>query len=412
MERDIRFERDYKVILKAYRTAASLAEGKKKKCTQDVPSVVKKAKACIKILENQKVRSGYRSTVRDAKELARIFAEWIVRRPQTIREGDCEIMNRLLELTAEYEAANVQLLRQRKTLGMRINLGKILGDPAVLKRILIQEADRIVEGMFKDTKTVSLGRRGLQICYTTASGKKYHLKGCPYCKGREIYPVSGAMIDHLSLVPCACITGRKALPLSQEQMEKKAVTIFVDESVRVNPFFRYDNHLPEYEGIYSYVICRGKLESEDEITDQNLVKECASFADDCTEDLNNTAVTIEAIYNALIWTAYRYDFHGEVYLFTDNLGVIGKLKREGTMLHLEKLFEKVTLRHISRKNNKRADMVGRKETLFHASPEVIGDLLKTKEIAEALKEAEEKGPVTKLQDIMKKKQINMIAMLE
>ena len=218
------------------------------------------------------------------------------------------------------------------------------------------------------------------------------------------------MIEHLSLLPCTCVTGEKAKMLSREQLKQNAVTIFVDESVRDNPFFRYDKTLPMYEGVYSYVVCLGKLNSENEITRENLIKECASFADDCVEELSNTTVTIEGIYKALMWTAYRYDFHGEVYLFTDNQSVIEKLKKEGSMAHLEELFEKVTLSHISRKMNKRADMVGRKEALFHANPKVVEELLKTKEMLDAMEEERKKGPVTRLQDILEQKQISMIAM--
>lgn len=408
MDTNQQFKSDYRIIMKAYQAGVSLAKGQKKLCVRDVPCLVRSAKQYIDVLSSQVDHTGFRNAVRAAKAQVLIFAEWVARNPAKIKEEDYETMNTLLTLTGEYEASYIQKLREKETLGYRINLKKILEKPDCLKKVLGKEMDRIVEEEFADSRALTISKRQQQF-FVTAAGEKYHRQDCPYCKARELYLVTEKMIENFGCLPCRCVTEEEKEHASAH-IDLSAVTIFVDESVRKNPFHPYDESLPEYEGIYSFVVCQGKLESENEIQEGNLIKECASIADEYDEALNVTNVTIEGICKALMWTAYRYGFHGEVSVFVDNLGALGKLKKTGNMMHLEKLFEKVTFRHIPRTANKRADMVGRREIIFHASQKVIEELLKAKKNADAVAEAERKEPVTRLQDIMIQKRITLFAM--
>ena len=402
------FMSDYRIIMKAYREAVAGAKGQKRACTRDVPFLVKEAKRYMDVLKAQKDHTGYRNTVRAGKMQARIFAEWVARTPEKIKEEAYETMNELLSLAGEYETANVQRLREKLPLGERLNLKKILEETNDVSQILSMEVDRIVERTLNGPYSVVFCRKA-EPYYATASGKHYHKENCPYCKGKEIYPVTRGMIENLGCQPCVCVTGVKARKLSPERLDRKAVTIFVDESIRKNPFSEYDPSLPECEGVYSYVVCRGRLKSEKEITEKNLIRECAAFADECTGDWNVTNITIEGIYKALCWTAYRYGFRGEVNLFVDNLGVIGHLRKTEELRSMEALFEKVTLTHVPRTENKRADMVGRKEALFHANPKVIEEMMKTEAIVDVIYEARREGAVTRLEDILKKKHPALIA---
>ncbi len=408
MDTNKQFKSDYQIIMKAYQAGVSLAKGQKKLCVKDVPSLVKSAKQYIVALSAQTDRTGYRNAVRAAKAQVLIFAEWVARNPAKIKEEDYETMNTLLTLTGEYEASYIQKLREKETLGYRINLKKILEKPDCLKKVLGKEMDRIVEEEFADSRALTISKRQQQF-FVTGSGEKYHRQDCPYCKARELYLVTEKMIENFGCLPCRCVTEEEKEHASAH-IDLSAVTIFVDESVRKNPFHPYDESLPEYEGIYSFVVCQGKLKSENEIQEGNLIKKCASFADECEEALNATNVAIEGICKALMWTAFRYGFCGEVFVFVDNLGTIGKLKKTGELQPLEELFEKVSLRHVPRTGNKYADMVGRKEAIFHANPKMIERLLKAKETADAIKEAESKETVTRLQEIIKCKQISLIAM--
>lgn len=77
----------------------------------------------------------------------------------------------------------------------------------------------------------------------------------------------------------------------------------------------------------------------------------------------------------LVFTSPAYVFHT-----TGAMKAIGHLRKTEELRSMEALFEKVTLTHVPRTENKRADMVGRKEALFHANPKVIEEMMKTEAI--------------------------------
>ena len=134
MDTNQQFKSDYRIIMKAYQEGVSLAKGQKKLCVRDVPCLVRSAKQYIDVLSSQADHTGFRNVVRAAKAQVLIFAEWVVRNPAKIKEEDYETMNTLLTLTGEYEASYIQKLREKETLGYRINLKKILEKPDCLKK--------------------------------------------------------------------------------------------------------------------------------------------------------------------------------------------------------------------------------------------------------------------------------------
>lgn len=295
-----------------------------------------------------------------------------------------DVVNPLLEKRVDLmlyqmslrEAQLIGFFRQREAAGQQINLEKIFSDKSMIKIFVQTSVNEVLKVALQDSKFTVISSEDCKA-YITASGKKYHQKDCPYCRGAKLIPSTFAKIKNLGLEPCKCVKDSdkvlKKGELSAEdkpKLAKNTMTAFIDESIRSNPWRKWDNTLDERQGSYSYIICRGGLASEQEISRENTLCQNTGLLN---EAQSTTYAAIEAISSVLLKIAFSYDFHENVIIYTDNQEAKNKWYQSKVNNYLAHLFESVTVVAIPREQNTVADAIGRKEAyinvptgLFHA----------------------------------------------
>ena len=147
---------------------------------------------------------------------------------------------------------------------------------------------------------------------------------CPYCKGRNLIPATYAKVENIGYSPCRCIENADRASERKDKVEeevkashaKQTMTVFIDESLHDNPWIKWDASLPKKQASYSYIICRGALKSEQEITEMNEISRNSCSANEAKSIIFSV---IEAISSVLLKLAFQYHFQGEVIIYTDNM---------------------------------------------------------------------------------------------
>ncbi len=293
------------------------------------------------------------------------FGAMKARNPNLIPKSLEQSVEQLIGAVCEYEAEQLALYRMQEPGGERIDLGEVFREPKTCKRLSTELAlDILKEGMQEQTDLAGSDRE----LFISNTGKKYHLKDCPYCKGRLMRVASPKMIELQKLSPCKCVLS------SKEDKESKNITVFIDESLR--PAFWKEKGDTAKIGSFSYIICRGKLSSEEQITEKRILRRAVEFVD---EKVHIEKITELAIGRALFILAYNLDFSGRVHIFVDNKSISKRWNSGACNAKLEALFESVDVCFIPREQNKRADKLGRERVPLDMPVEVYNDIVKMRD---------------------------------
>ena len=253
-------------------------------------------------------------------------------------------MIQLLEQMTLWEAEQIHNFRKKESAGDRLDIAAIFLEASSIRQLVSQQIDQVLRTALKDNRFTIISRVDQKV-FITQKGSKYHRADCPFCKGRTLISISFAKVQNTGYTPCKCI----------------------DESVRTNLWRQWDDTLPERQSSYSYVICQGLLKSEREISEENTVSVNACIANEA-EDVTMSA--IEAISAVLLKIAFRFEFRGDIVIYTDNMAAKDKWHQNEKAVYLASLFESVRVCHISREENTVADTAGR-EMAFASLPTAL-----------------------------------------
>lgn len=296
------------------------------------------------------------------------------RNSSCVGESLIKSMERLVRAVCKREADMIWLLRIQETGGERIDLETIFENESNISKLGVQFARDIVRAAMKESIT-TVGRVGKEVTwYITETGKKYHVKGCAYCKGRNLIKSTTAMIKLQKLDPCKCVD------ITYMIESKDCVTVFIDESI--HPVKWGDNGTPDKTSSFSYIICRGNLPSENYIDEDNIITKGVDY---CTEKASTTKVTETAIGKVMLLLLYNHNFTGDIQIYTDNKTVLTTWSKVSTNLKIAKQFNSVTVKHISRENNKAADALGREKMFLCIPTDVYNSIVAKNESYDELK---------------------------
>ncbi|SCX09501.1 hypothetical protein SAMN02910339_01350 [Lachnospiraceae bacterium YSD2013] len=186
----------------------------------------------------------------------------------------------------------------------------------------------------------------LPALFATDTGKKFHNQDCPFCAGRTLTPTTPEKIKARELSPCKCLHG---VP-SVEEVFKPCITVFVDESIRPTPW--KEGGKENQEGCFSYIAVNGYLLEESEIAEERVITRGIDYT---SEKVVVSKVTETAIGKVLFMLKYEYNYSGKVLIYSDNQTCVDTWQKNPINCRLTAAFESVTVKHIPRELNTKAD---------------------------------------------------------
>lgn len=310
--------------------------------------------------------------MRSAKGIFVLFVQAKASFPSMIIKLE-ERVEKMLRLLSKWEAELIKPIRVQEIGKEYFNLEEIFRDDVNVGRLSSKLVSEIIKinvkkGEIKATtisKSTGIGDIDIKF-YITSTGKKYHVRNCAYCKGHSIYEADNQEIADMHLKPCQCV-----YTLRKERLEdwENNATVFIDESIYRT---MWDNDGKSgLQGNYSYIICRGHLESEDEINDENTITRGVNAIN---ETKSTAKITKTAIWNVLMYLSYEYQFEGVVQVYVDNKTTLehwGSNKRNEC---LSNLFKGVNVTYIPRELNTKADALGHSRVVIDVPKEVYKEI--------------------------------------
>lgn len=311
--------------------------------------------------------------------------------------------NRLLDLIIEMDNEEIANYRKNNPGGDYFNFAKAATNKMFRMLIARTSANKSIKKFLEQTDVNQYGDFKNKFFYTK-TGSHIHVEGCKCCKGKTIYPVTTAVIEYMDFSYCTCMFEYVSEKASEMKCNNRifipkdeVITIFLDESIRDNPFYQ------KYEGVdnkysqYSYIACEGGLTSENDITMENMLWSDVGIV----KDHNCITVTICAIKEVLLDIKYKHGFDGNVVIYTDNtcakesaFRLIEESPGGKELLHC---LKSVTIVYIPREKNKVADGLGRKVSIIDVPASVmtsvakdIEDNMKLRRYSEKIKKKNEK----------------------
>ena len=269
------------------------------------------------------------------------------------RHPKCETAESKLALTklssvmAEAEAEIFELVRHRNE-DIPLDMRELLDDPDIVEQLYQQPIHTVLS---KCIPGIDAKAPSKPPFYISNTGRRYHVMDCPYCAGRKLKQVSDITLIKRGLKACPCVSQYEG-----ETLRDQYVTVFVDESIRS---VRLGTGMQNV-GNYSYIMARGKFESEKRIKEANLVGKGIGMS---YEDKSTSMIAQEAMARVLYELFFVYRFAGDVIIYTDNYCAADGWRKNKTLVRLAQLFRSVTINKISRKKNKTADKQCRERIL-------------------------------------------------
>ena len=279
--------------------------------------------------------------------------------PELVSNPLASRIDKILHHLAAREADCFDTFRRQEVGGELYDLSDTFASNANINRLCSMSVRDIVKNYTdtdaKDKSSTQVGNINDQF-YITDTGAKYHVKDCPYCKRFTLYEATTQKISGLKLTPCRCV---EAYKVKRHFDWTHYVTVFIDESIHHTIWNEVGKE--GKQGNFSYIICRGMLESENDITSENTIY---SGVDYIRETHSPDRITRAAIGTVLMYLAYDCQFDGTVQVYTDNMSAMNVWSNNRKNAKLASLFEGVKVSHIPRECNKRADALGHTRVLI------------------------------------------------
>lgn len=304
-------------------------------------------------------------------------------------------IDKLIEAMVPRDAERL-LIHKSKVTKHRIDYEKLFAAKGALGVLISAGVEQVVDRCFSLDSMLYQVMESDVTYYVTPSGSKYHVKDCSYCQRKQLETKSWSYIMDRGMQPCGCVNkyhqnkdSAEKQPIeaekernvetvdslnSAETKQTPCCTVFIDESIRENVLHRYNEDLAREHGVYSYIICQGRLESEVQINASNTMGRGVGLI---TEKSDVLKTSTEAIGAVLLKLVYEFGFKGDVYIFTDNAITKKKWDRNKGNKRLSKLFDNVYVKWIPRENNTKADKLGRDVDFVTGASVHIKQLKKT-----------------------------------
>ena len=345
-------EKDYKDLCKIYKLIVAEADTFEpiKNIENRISSAYCKGRELSICLSNQFPKKGY---VIEAKQLIVLMA--ILKKHSKVK-ASVKMMNDsiddLIPLISKHEAVRLKDARQKSEFTDQIDLITLFKDIKGRKVLINKLAHKAFLERINGTQ-VSLGTNNTDV-YITKKGKRFHLKDCPFCRGKELYKCSKNISDLMGKTACKCFS----LSLSQIEDTYDHVTVFIDESVHKTPIEGND------VGNYSYIICKGFLPNELFIEDDIILGKGVDMIQNPCDIIKPTH---NAILKVLITLLIEYNFEDNITIYSDNQAAVISWLNDPYAQKLAYYFKSVTVYHIPRKQNKKADALLRKNVVVKMS---------------------------------------------
>ena len=299
--------------------------------------------------------------------------------------------DKLIDLLVQLDYEHIEEFRCDYPAGHRISLEKLAEDKMFRLLLTAISAKRAMKQQLSSNFIMKAGTNNNEFYYMN-SGSKIHVRECRFCSGRRIYKATAADIKYMDFEYCRCMK-KYVAESAYKQMDSKSIfvpqkdtiSVFVDESVRENPFKKYDKKLPAKYSIYSYIACKDGLTSETKMTSENIL--WTSYGEIDTDSCRVTAVA--GIKSALIDIRFKHNFSGNVVMYTDNSGAkdygIRDIKKSPGGDYLINCFKSVTIIYIPRRENQIADELGRQISMMFMSNETMKKITEELRLSERLK---------------------------
>ncbi len=355
----MRKQHDDEILYHYYVKLGEKNEAKKSKSTIEkdkeiISSIVGNVSLMLLRLENteRSTMAEIHDSIMLSKALYTQYSLIKGRSPKLIGSSLNLSMDRLLLAMSRNEAENISWLRSQEKDGDKIDIDKIFTIEQNMLRLGFEPARSIVAEEFRRAPKEFLRE---EIYYITRSGKRFHLAECPYCKGRNLIEISESETVKENITPCGCVFEYWDAP----SLEINCVTAFIDESIHT-VMWNEDGRKGK-AGSYSYIICRGSLNDESQITEKNLIAQGVDFMGEYT---HVERLTEAAVGKVLLTLSYDYGFGGGVKIYTDNSGAVSRWDKVYKNSQLSKRFTSVKVKYIPREKNKLADKLGRSRILL------------------------------------------------
>lgn len=340
-------------------------QGKTKADTEQLKGILNRVPMLLLYLDEMNLpQAEINKYLRKAKPMFLNYSTIKKRHPELISACLAKKMDQLVHSIARNEATMVSNFRTQELGGERFDIDSLFEGNNYFRQLLNCTAVEVIKKILNENRNyTSVGKTN--ILYITDTGKKYHKKDCPYCKGKFLKPATRAVIDNLELDPCKCIKDEE----ERIKLNDTYRTIFIDESI--HPVAWNENGLPGKAGSYSYLICKGLLEDESQVTPAITI---ASGVEYVPEMQHTEKVTKTAIGKVMMIAAFDYNFKGNIKIFTDNEGAMQTWQKEKKNIRIAELFESVTVQFVPRDKNTTADAIGRTHMCLKIPIEKYSDI--------------------------------------
>ena len=307
----------------------------------------------------------------DCKKIYREYIDFIRGNEEGITSQlECRI-DQMLDLLTDIETQGIITAKRQMGKDIYIDLEGLFCNSNYLCDLLKHPASDLVRKAFKDPEVDAV--RINRAYFTTRYGKKYHAQGCPRCKGKLLCVTNEYILKRDGTKPCGCVIDYEKSLLEEKRKhdESRYITAFIDESIRINPGYYFDDGEDRDQNVLSVILCKGQLTKESDITKENTIDRYMSIATR-TSDLSET--TMEAIGYVLLKGIAR-DFSGRVIIYTDNSSVCKKWREKDGLRKLSTSFESVKVTYKSRSDNKEADSILRKNSIMQLPKGKMDDII-------------------------------------
>lgn len=289
-------------------------------------------------------------------------------------------MDELLRIMSTREAKKVSDIREKKLDDSEIDLQELFEDVRSIRTYIGKPIDIFIKEILAQ-RAYTVVRKDMEEIYMTTSGGRYHSKECPYCKGKKLMQTTLDKAENIGLTPCKCMAlyneASDNMPSSMKvKDDKQYVTVFIDESVRENLWKKLDVSMPEKQAIFSYIICKGRLSDEKQISKKNTLDSKVMQA---MEGQNPDSVAKEAIL-AVLFRLLINGYQDNVVIYTDNKVAKDYWLKSKESYSLAKLFSSVMVCFIPREENTKADRLTKESAFVNVlEKNVVTYLKKSKE---------------------------------
>ena len=370
---------DKELIYDAYLKAFTTAKGKKISDSQYSQKRTELTKRIDRVLLTCKysiLDMDKRKAILYGKNVYREYCGFVTANPAG---KTAQIENRIHEMLEEialFEEQEVQLYSESLGDEYELDLETVLNKSLYSKELTLIGITDVIRHAIRNKQINAI--KVHQQYYITRKGTRYHKKDCPYCKNKNLIVVDIADQDEEKIKPCICIRGRSSSNKQSgpKKKNKGFMTAFLDESRRDDPWKKMNPARTEKQNIMSYVMCKGYLEDENEISEGNVIEEDVYLS---PAKSDNMSLAIHETFARIMIKAALDPSIRNIIIYSDNQSACECWDNNVSLKRLAELFDSVSIEFIPRERNRYADRLGRAKEVIVVDKVEFSELMALKD---------------------------------